>query len=99
MTLSEQSESKSPTNMEKWYVYICRTSADHYYVGISPNPIARLSRHNSGNGSKMARDQGKFELLYISSPFPDKSTARKREIQVKGWTRAKKEKLIAGTWQ
>jgi hypothetical protein len=28
--------------------------------------------------------------------YPNKSEARKREIQLKGWTRIKKEKLIRG---
>lgn len=93
MTLSL---SKGPSM--KWYVYICESKAHHYYVGISPDPIARLEKHNTGRGSKMTRDQGAFKLLYISQPFVDKSSARKREIQLKGWSREKKEKLITGVW-
>jgi predicted GIY-YIG superfamily endonuclease len=82
-----------------WYVYICKSAASHYYVGISPDPAERLVKHNSGLGSKMARDQGVFTLLYVSRPFSSKSQARKREIQIKGWSREKKEKLINGEWQ
>ena len=54
--------------------------------------------HNQGYGSKMAKDQGKFELVYTSDSFASKSEARKREIQLKGWSRLKKEKLISGEY-
>jgi putative endonuclease len=73
-----------------WYLYICESNAGYYYVGISPDPQTRLLKHNSGHGSKMARDQGTFKLVYISSAYDSKSSARKREIQVKGWSRDKK---------
>jgi len=68
-------------------------------VGISPNPKLRLKKHNTGNGAKMSTDQGGFTLIYTSKPFKDKSAAMEREIQIKGWTRAKKEKLISGEWE
>jgi predicted GIY-YIG superfamily endonuclease len=54
--------------------------------------------HNIGKGSQLARQQGPFLLLYTSQPFPSKSEAREREIQIKGWSREKKEKLIKGLW-
>jgi predicted GIY-YIG superfamily endonuclease len=40
-----------------------------------------------------------FSLVYISSPFPNTSEARKREVQLKGWSRGKKENLIRGEWK
>ena len=82
-----------------WYVYLARARTDHYYTGITNNPDLRIDKHNSGKGSQMARQQGPFKLVYVSTPFPDKSSARKREIQVKGWNREKKEKLIRGEWE
>ncbi|HLC91438.1 MAG TPA: GIY-YIG nuclease family protein [Candidatus Saccharimonadales bacterium] len=82
-----------------WFVYICKSKAGHYYVGISPDPKQRLLKHNTGQGSKMASDQGQFRLLYTSKAFTNKSEARKREIQIKGWTIHKKEKLISGQWK
>ena len=84
---------------QEWYVYICNSNAGHCYVGISPDPEKRTAKHNSGEGSKMAKDQGKFTLVYVSKSFPDKSTARKQELQLKSWTREKKEKLISGEWE
>jgi putative endonuclease len=82
-----------------WYVYIAKTKTGFYYTGISPNPNARVTKHNQGKGSQMGRQQGPFALAYVSPPFPNKSLARKREIQIKGWNRKKKEKLINGEWR
>ncbi len=81
-----------------WFVYIAKTDKGIYYTGITPNPLARIEKHNNGQGSQLARQQGPFELVYISEPFANKSGARIREAQIKGWSRNKKEKLIKGEW-
>jgi len=79
-----------------WYLYIAQARTGRYYVGITTEPERRITDHNRGNGSRMAINQGPFTLVYTSPAMPDQSTARKREIQVKGWNRKKKEKLING---
>ncbi len=81
-----------------WYVYIAKAKTGSYYTGITPSPDMRIEKHNSGRGSRMAKQQGPFILAYVSAPFLNKSEARKREAQLKGWTREKKEKLINGEW-
>ena len=85
--------------MTHWYVYMARARTGRYYTGISPNPKLRLLDHNNDRGSKLAHDQGPFVLVYISLSFPDQKAARKREAQIKKWTRDKKEKLISGEWK
>ncbi|MES2014784.1 MAG: GIY-YIG nuclease family protein [Patescibacteria group bacterium] len=82
-----------------WFVYVAVAKSGYYYVGISPNPHERIVRHNAGRGSQMAKQHGSFTLLYVSPPFVGKSEARVREIQIKGWSRNKKEKLIKGEWK
>ena len=47
----------------------------------------------------MAVQQGLFTLVYVSKEFSNKSLARKREVQIKKWTRVKKEKLVKGEWR
>jgi len=79
-----------------WFVYIAQARTKRLYVGITTNPEKRIEKHNSGKGSKFAINQGPFVLLYVSPEFPNKSEARKREIQLKGWSQAKKRKLISG---
>jgi len=81
-----------------WFVYIAIAKTNRYYTGITTNPEKRIIKHNSGNGARMARQQGPFSMVYVSGLFLNKSEARKREVQIKGWNRKKKEKLISGEW-
>lgn len=83
----------------KWYVYIAQAKTGRYYTGITTDPKRRIVDHNRGKGAKFAIDQGKLTLKYISHVFATQSEARKREMQIKGWTREKKEKLIREEWQ
>ena len=90
--------SRRATN-NSWYVYIAKAKTGRYYTGITTNPNKRIIKHNSGKGSRFAIEQGPFDLVYISKAFPGKSEARKREIQIKGWSREKKLNLISGAWK
>lgn len=83
---------------KSWYVYIAQAKTGRYYVGMSTHPQRRIKQHNIGKGSAMAKEFGPFTLKYVSLPFPGKSEARIREIQLKKWSRIKKEKLINGEW-
>ncbi len=87
--------SRSTNN--QWFVYIAQARTGRLYVGMSQDPKERIAEHNSGKGAYFARLQGPFTLVYQSQPFI-KSEAAKRERQLKGWTQAKKKKLITGEW-
>ncbi|MDP3955031.1 MAG: GIY-YIG nuclease family protein [bacterium] len=78
-----------------WYVYILRCSDNSYYIGITNHLQERVYAHNSKKGSIYLRTKLPVKLLY-SELWPNKSEARKREIQLKGWTRKKKKMLICG---
>ena len=82
-----------------WFVYIAKARTGRYYVGITTDVQARIKKHNNGTGSQFALQQGPFTLAYVSKPFVSKSEARKREIQLKGWTHQKKDKLVEGVWE
>ncbi len=81
-----------------WFVYIAQARTGRYYTGITTNPKERIKKHNKGRGSRLAIQQGPFTLVYTSNAFSSKSVARKREAQIKRWTREKKERLIRGEW-
>lgn len=81
-----------------WYVYIAVAKTKRYYTGISNNVEKRIKKHNEGKGSRFAVQQGNLVLVYKSNPFSNKSEARKREAQIKRWSRKKKENLIKGIW-
>ncbi len=85
--------------MKNWFVYIAEAPTGRYYTGITTKPHRRIQEHNHDEGAKFAHDQGVLRLLYVSPAFPDQSSARIREIQIKGWSREKKQKLIRGEWQ
>jgi putative endonuclease len=103
MTLSEAPESRVEgpfaNKIMSWHVYIARARTGRYYTGITTDPQERIAEHNNGKGSRFAVHQGPFVLAYVSEAFPGKSEARKREWQIKRWTRGKKEKLIQGEWK
>lgn len=82
-----------------WHVYIGQAPTGRYYTGISTDPYKRIQAHNSDVGAKFSHDQGALRLVYVSASFEAKSEARRREIQIKGWTREKKEMLIRGEWK
>ena len=82
-----------------WHVYIAQAPTGRYYTGITEDPQQRMIDHNEGRGAKFSCDQGALRLRYVSSQFGSKSEARLREMQIKGWTREKKGKLIRGEWK
>jgi putative endonuclease len=65
------------------------------YTGYARDPNARVQAHNSGKGSKYTRSRLPVSLIY-TEPCESLSAALKRERQLKTWSRAKKEALIAG---
>jgi putative endonuclease len=77
-----------------WYLYILRCSDGSLYTGVTPDLQRRIKTHNDGNGGRYTSCRLPVSLLYFES-FATKSEALKRELQVKGWTKAKKESLIA----
>lgn len=78
-----------------WTVYIGRCQDGSFYTGISQDVDAREARHNSGKGSLHVRAHGRIEILWTEE-HPDLVSARRREIQIKGWTRQKKLALVEG---
>jgi putative endonuclease len=82
----------------RWYVYIALCGDGSYYVGLTWDLGKREDQHKSGKGSKYTARRGFVRIVY-AEVFEDFSEARKREKQLQGWTRAKKEKLIKGEWK
>ncbi|OGD62846.1 hypothetical protein A2160_05670 [Candidatus Beckwithbacteria bacterium RBG_13_42_9] len=82
----------------KWYVYILECQDGLYYTGCTWNLNRRLEQHASGLGSKFTARHKVNKLVYWEE-HEDLETARKRELQIKDWGRAKKRKLISGEWK
>lgn len=77
-----------------YFFYILRCSDNSLYCGITKDLDNRLKEHNSTTkGAKYLRGKKPVTLIYTEK-FLDIATALRRELQVKRWTKAKKEALI-----
>jgi putative endonuclease len=76
-----------------WYFYILRCVDSSLYCGITNNLKERLEEHNNREGAKYTKTRLPVKLIHFEE-YPDKSSACKREIEVKGWRREKKETLV-----
>jgi len=78
-----------------WRLYILRCSDGSYYTGVTTDIANRLEVHNSGKGAKYTRSRRPVKLVYFED-CESEAHARRREVEVKGWRRSKKEELIRG---
>ena len=76
-------------------VYILRLSNGRLYVGSTDDLARRWAEHKAGTACRTTAMYPVVELLY-SEPYPDRSSASSRELQLKRWSRAKKLALING---
>ena len=76
-------------------VYIVRCADGTLYSGWTNDLAARVATHNAGRGAKYTAGRRPVRMVY-SEEHESRSSAQRREHQLKRWTRAKKEALIAG---
>lgn len=78
-------------------VYILRFFNNSLYIGQTHNLQQRLKDHKNkaDRSSKFSKENGTFELVY-KEEYQTQLESMRREKQLKGWTRAKKEALING---
>ena len=82
----------------KWFLYMLRCRDNSIYTGITNNLDKRIETHMSGNGSKYLRGKLPVTLIYKEN-FLSRSTASKREIEIKKLQKKEKEALIKSTKQ
>jgi putative endonuclease len=80
------------------WVYILRCSDGSYYTGSTVDLAARIWQHNDGVGANFTRTRRPVELVYAEESERVED-AFAREKQVQGWSRAKKEALIARSFE
>ena len=76
-----------------WSVYIVCCADSSLYTGIAKNLQERINLHNTGRGAKYTRSRLPVELVYSES-VDDRSTALRREFEIKKLERDDKKKLI-----
>ena len=78
------------------YVYVLRCADDSYYTGYTTDPARRVAEHDAGEGAKYTRGRTPVECVYLEA-HGSKSNAMSREYEIKQYTRADKEALVAGS--
>ena len=77
------------------YMYILKCADDSYYTGSTWNLEKRLWEHQNGLGAKHTAKHLPVTLVYCEE-CDRIEDAYVREKQIQGWSRKKKQALIAG---
>jgi putative endonuclease len=77
----------------KYFVYLARCCDNSLYIGSCTNIKARELKHNKGGGSLYTKERRPIKIVYFEV-FDTLVQVRRREAQIKRWTRIKKENLV-----
>ena len=80
-----------------FYTYLLRCNDGSYYAGHTDDLENRIAQHRTGALGGYTAKRLPVTLVW-SDRFPTRDEAFAAERQIKGWSRAKKEALIAGDW-
>jgi putative endonuclease len=76
-----------------YFVYFLKSQSNQLYIGSTSDLQNRIIRHQNGEGAEFTFRNKAFNLVYTEE-FQSLLEARRREKQIKGWRREKKENLI-----
>lgn len=76
-----------------YFVYILECGDRSLYTGITTDVKRRFSEHKNGEGGHFTRAKKAKRIVYTEQ-YPDRSSAQKREAEIKEFTRKKKLELI-----
>jgi len=77
-----------------YFVYILECEDSSLYTGITTDVGRRFIEHQGGIGSNFTRAKKAKRMVYAEE-HPDRSSALKREAEIKKWPREKKLALVA----
>jgi putative endonuclease len=81
------------------FTYILRCADGSYYVGTARGDLdRRIAEHNAGTYRGYTSRRRPVELVWAQE-YEDPYDAIGAERRIKGWSRAKKEALIAGDYK
>ena len=83
------------TNLYQAWVYILKCSDNSYYKGKTQSLETRIEQHQQGTYKGYTFGRRPVTLVW-SAGFLTYREAIMCELQIKGWSRAKKEALISG---
>ena len=77
----------------EWQVYIIEASDSKLYTGITTDIQQRWLLHSTGKGAKFFRGRHPKKICYLENKH-NKSSASKREAEIKKMSRTAKQSLI-----
>ena len=77
------------------HVYVLECADGSLYTGYTTDVERRVAEHDAGDGAKYTRCRTPVELVHAES-FASRSAAMSREHEIKGLSRAEKERLVSG---
>ena len=80
-----------------FHVYLLGCSDGSYYAGHTEDLEVRMGQHHEGAVSGYTATRRPVTLLWAEE-FATRAEALEAERRIKGWSRAKKQALIAGDW-
>ncbi len=83
--------------MKPFHVYMLRCRDGSYYVGHTDDIAVRIAQHQAGTFDGYTATRSPVELVF-SAELETRIEALEREMQLKGWSRAKKAALARGDW-
>lgn len=76
-----------------YLVYLVQCKDGTIYTGITTDIERRFEEHKNGRGGHYTSSRKVVKVLFTEN-HKDRSSALKREAQIKGWRREKKLNLI-----
>ncbi len=76
-----------------YFVYILKCQDKSFYTGITTDVARRFLEHKKGLGGHYTRARKVLKVVYTEE-HKDRSSASKREAQIKSWSRERKLSLI-----
>ena len=78
-----------------YFVYIIKCGDGSLYTGVTTDVKRRFKEHKNKRGGRYTRSKKIIKVVYTERCH-DRSSALKREAEIKGWTRQEKLDLING---
>ncbi|MEQ1741718.1 MAG: GIY-YIG nuclease family protein [Candidatus Nitrotoga sp.] len=80
-----------------FWVYILRCADGSYYTGHTDNLERRIGQYQTGECEGYTATRRPVELAW-SQECVTREDALSAEMQIKGWSRKKKEAMMRGDW-
>ena len=95
---SEVETPRAKARVMAFYAYILRCADGKYYTGHTDDLERRMAEHHHGGFCDFTSRRRPVTLIWCQD-FPSRYEALSAELQIKKWSRAKKEALAASDWQ